>query len=307
MLCDVEARIVTLKDGDLQARFAAGVGMVGFSLTHRGAELLGQRGGLDAYVRRGSTFGLPLLHPWANRLGGYAFEVAGREVVLDADSPLTRTEEHGLPIHGLLAASPDWEVVDERPAAVRARVVPGDEVLRQFPFPHAVEVEARLDGGALHVATTLEPLDGAAVPVAFGWHPYLVVPQAVREDWLLGLPGHTHLELDDRGLPTGASTRREASTEPLGGRVLDDLLTDLDDPRLTLAGGYRRITLELGEGYSHAQLFAPPGQALMALEPMTAPTDALRTGDGLRVVREPFTARFAVGVELLDAPITPAR
>ena len=40
------------------------------SLTHRGEELLGQRGGLPAYRERGATFGIPLLHPWANRLDG---------------------------------------------------------------------------------------------------------------------------------------------------------------------------------------------------------------------------------------------
>ena len=51
------------------------VGMVGRSLRHRGEEMLGQRGGLEAYAARGSSFGLPLLHPWANRLDGKCVEV----------------------------------------------------------------------------------------------------------------------------------------------------------------------------------------------------------------------------------------
>ena len=60
--------------------------MVGCSLRHRGEELLGQRGGLGTYVAERGTMGIPLLYPWANRLGRERFEVAGREVVLDSPS-----------------------------------------------------------------------------------------------------------------------------------------------------------------------------------------------------------------------------
>ena len=48
-------------------------GMVGCSLRHRGEELLGQRGGLRTYVAERSTMGIPLLHPWANRVAENIF------------------------------------------------------------------------------------------------------------------------------------------------------------------------------------------------------------------------------------------
>ena len=69
---------VTLKAGDLEATFAPGAGMIGTSLRHRGDELLEQRDGLDAYVKSAKTFGIPLLHPWANRLDGPRYSVAGK-------------------------------------------------------------------------------------------------------------------------------------------------------------------------------------------------------------------------------------
>ena len=94
-------RLVRLRSGELEAAFAPEAGMVGCSLTHRGDELLGQRKGLEEYARSGSTFGIPFLHPWANRLSGFGYAVGGQEVALDRDSPLLRVEEHGLPIHGL--------------------------------------------------------------------------------------------------------------------------------------------------------------------------------------------------------------
>ena len=96
-------RLVRLRSGggELEAAFAPDAGLVGCSLTHRGEELLAQRKGLAEYARSGSTFGIPFLHPWANRLAGFSYAVAGQEVELDPDSELLRIEEHGLPIHGV--------------------------------------------------------------------------------------------------------------------------------------------------------------------------------------------------------------
>ena len=102
-----DLRIVELAapGGDLVAQFAVGAGMVGCSLRHRGEELLGIGGGLPAYLDDGAVFGIPLLYPWANRLGGWSYEAAGRAVELDRASPLLHGEEHCLPIHGALAAT----------------------------------------------------------------------------------------------------------------------------------------------------------------------------------------------------------
>src|SRR5947208_2701721 len=108
-------------ESELEATYAPGIGMIGCSLLHAGDELLGQRSGLARYEATGSTMGIPLLHPWANRLSQLSYAAAGRRVDLDPDSPLVRKDPNGLPIHGLVAASPHWEVIgaDADPIAAR--------------------------------------------------------------------------------------------------------------------------------------------------------------------------------------------
>src|SRR5215208_7254760 len=88
---------------DLRVAFAPSAGMVGYSLTHRGDELLGLRGGLSAYRERGSSFGIPLLHPWANRLAGTTYTAGGRRVELDPQRSPMHLDPNGLPIDGVLA------------------------------------------------------------------------------------------------------------------------------------------------------------------------------------------------------------
>ena len=291
--------MIDLRAGDLEAAYVPDAGMVCASLRHAGAELLGQRGGLGAYRERGSTFGIPLLHPWANRLSAFEVELLGRRMRL-AGSPLVRTEEHGLPIHGLLAASPRWRVLEHAAERVRAALrFDGPELLDAFPFPHVIELDARLAPDALTVRTTVSATGDVAVPVAFGYHPYVALLGIPREQWEVNLPVRRRLLLDGRGLPTGDTEPVEPYRGRIGDRSWDDCFDELvpGEP-FAVAGGGRRVEVAFGEGYPVAQVFAPPGKELICFEPMTAPTNALVSGDGLRTVAPgaSSTAQFSVRV-----------
>jgi aldose 1-epimerase len=72
-----------------------------------------------------------------------------------------------------------------------------------------------------------------------------------------------------------------------------------------IAGNGRRITVEFVEGYRCAQVFAPRDKDYIAIEPMTAPANALVSGRGLRLVKpgELFRAAFYVNVQEMVRPI----
>jgi galactose mutarotase-like enzyme len=264
--------------------------MVGCSLRVDGQEFLGQRGGLDKYRRTGSTFGIPLLHPWANRLD--------RTI----DSPYARQDPNGLAIHGLLNGWPRWDVRHRDAQAMTAAFDFGahDELLALFPYPHALEVGVRVDGQSLEVVTRVRATGQVAVPIAFGWHPYVQIPGVPREEWEVTLPVRSRIVSDDRQIPTG---RMQTVDYPmpmrLGDRAFDDGYADVEDgARFAVAGGGHRVEVEFVSGYPYAQVYAPPGDDLICFEPMTAPTNALETGEGLREAApgEPFEAVFRIHV-----------
>lgn len=288
---------VTLSSGVLEVTFLPSVGMLGTSLRHRDDELLALPGGVEGY-RAGDVTGLPLLAPWANRLGARRYAVGG--VVVDLQGLALHTDEQGLPIHGTMTAQEGWTVSEAGPRSLRSRFDFGarPDLLASFPFPHEILVDAQVDGATLTVATTVGPTTGRAVPVAFGYHPYLRLPGLARHDVRLGLPARRRFVLDHRGLPTGATRVEHPEDDPVGTRVLDDLYELGDDRQLSLAGGGRRLVLTLEEGYSYAQVFAPPGAGFVCLEPMTAPVNALVDG-GYAVARPGgrYTARFSIRLE----------
>jgi aldose 1-epimerase len=301
LLRDASAR--TLVAGDLEAVFLPHRGMLGASLRHRGEELLGRVDDLDAAAAKGSTVGIPLLYPWANRLAGPRYVYAGHEVVLDTASPLLHLDEHGLPIHGVPWARLSWEVTEATATRLGARLAwTQEELLAIFPFPHHVELAVNLQAGGLTVQTTVVASGGEAVPVSFGFHPYLVLPGRPRAQWQLSLPPMQKYVLDARGLPTGARTSFSGFDGPLGAQSFDDgfSLTEAT-ATFSLRGPDRRLAVALLSGYACAQVFAPKDKAFVALEPMTARTAALSEGRGLPSV-EPggrFSAAFRIAVDWL--------
>jgi aldose 1-epimerase len=277
--------LATRQGGGIEAAFVPDAGMVGCSLRHRGEELLGQRRGVRAYIAERSTMGIPLLHPWANRLAQRRFSVAGREVDLDSDALPLSLDPNGLPIHGLLAGASGWHVERHEPVGDGALLAASfdfsshDELMAAFPFPHRLLFEATLAGTSLTIATTIRATGDATVPISFGYHPYFRLPGIDRSDWEIEIPVRERLRLDRQMLPTGELEAAPVPAGRLGSRTFDDAFAaPADAAPLVLAGGRRRIEVSFVAGYPYVQAYAPADDDVVALEPMTAPTNALVVG-----------------------------
>jgi aldose 1-epimerase len=294
--------------GDLEAVFLPGRGMIGASLRDRGAELLRRVVDLETMAAEGRAAGMPLLHPWANRLAEFGYRAAGRPVALDPSSPLLHRDDNGLPIHGVPWSRLAWEVTHARRDGLAARLEwARDEHLAVFPFRHRLEMAVTLRPEGLTWETTLVAGPEGPVPASFGFHPYFGLPGLPRARWRLRLPPMTRLALDRYQIPTGAEEPFPGLDAELGSLDFDDGFA-LRDPMtsFSIEGAGRRITVECLEGFGYAQVFAPKGHEYVALEPMTAPTNALVSGRGLRLVPPGgrLRATFRVGVTALDTTNT---
>lgn len=295
---------VTLAAGPLEATFVPGLGMVGASLRQAGVELLDRRAGLRAYRDMGAVMGMPLLHPWANRLARDELLLGGKRVRLPG-APSVWRDEHGLPIHGLLGAHPGWSVheadADGHAASLVARLdfAADAQLTAVFPFPHELVVEATLSARSLRIATTVWATGAVPVPIAFGYHPYFKIPRVARGDWHVHLPARRHLELDERAIPTGRGSWERALDFRLADAGFDDGYDSIEAGAVfAVAGVGREIRVTFDAGFPAAQVFSPPGAPFICFEPMTAPTNALCSGVGLRHVApgDAFTAAFTIGV-----------
>jgi aldose 1-epimerase len=150
-------------------------------------------------------------------------------------------------------------------------------------------------------------------PYGNGAHPYLTLGAASVDEYELQLPAAVRVVTDERGIPAG----REAvdgtvydfrRPRALAGARLDDAFTalvrDADERawvRLTDSSG-GRLSLWAGPDYPYLQVFT--GDTLdpskrrtgLAVEPMTCPPDAFRSGESLVVLAPGESVSTAWGI-----------
>jgi aldose 1-epimerase len=174
------------------------------------------------------------------------------------------------------------------------------DLLAVFPFRHRVELGATLCPESLTLATTVVASFESPVPGSFGFHPYFGFPEPSRSKWRLELPVMRKLVVDERGIPIGEEEPFDGFDAELGENSFDDGFA-LPEEQMTfsVAGSTGRVSVDLLEGYRYAQVFAPKDKDYVALEPMTAPTNALTSGRGLPFVRpsKRFRAAFRICIE----------
>lgn len=215
------------------------------------------------------------------------YSIAGVEVDV-AGTPGMPRDGNGYPIHGLVAGSRGWEVTEfsaDHNGATLAAALTCDAhrmEFQAFPFPHLLAVRVHRHGREVSITTTITPTGRRPVPVDFGWYPYFVIPNQPQAQWKMSLPLTERAEFDAPNLPAGEAAGCEWEDCELGGRVVDDLFVNVEPGTVVgLAGGEHVLQLEYQDGYPYSVIFAPAEDDVVAIEPMTAPTD-------------PFGGRFAV-------------
>ena len=256
-----------LAAGDLRASFVPAAGMIGYSLTHRGEELLVQRGGLGRLARHAasrSACRCCTRGPTGCATG--ATPPPGARCTIDRTRGIVRADEHGLPIHGALAAAEDWDVIDAGADADAAWLTAAldygrrDDRLAVFPFPHTLELELRLEGDALAVTTTVAADRRRRGPARVRLASVAVASRRAARRVGARAAGSAPRSRSTPATCRPASGRmRGAEREPLGDRVLDDHFAVAEDAHFAVAGGGREIAVEWAGGYRFAQVFAPDG------------------------------------------------
>lgn len=230
-----------------------------------------------------------VLVPWPNRIRDGRWSHDGVDHQLAITEPAL-----GNAIHGLLRYTEYRVVAQERDSVtLEATIFP------QLGYPYLVgtAVHYELVSDGLRVTHRLENLGAEAAPVAIGTHPYLKIGGVPTAELALRLDAASHIEVDERKLPTGEvpvdGTQWDLrGGRPLGELGLDDAFGELSADEdgivehvLTAPDG-RSVAVWAEHEFAYVQVFTTdrfPGEELaVAIEPMTAPAEAFNSGRGLR-------------------------
>ena len=232
-----------------------------------------------------------VLAPWPNRISDGRYDFGCERHQLALNEPDRRSALHGL------VAFADWRVVDRSDAHVtlahRSWPQPG------YPFQLDLEMSYTLSAEGLTWRLTATNGGAQAAPYGCSIHPYFVAGDGRVDEWELELPAREYLDVDEKLLRPREIQSVEGSTfdfrtpRTIGGIQIDNAFTGLtfDDSGYAVA----RLRHQTGNGIAlrwdrscpwvqvHTADRPEPDldRVALAIEPMTCPPDAFRTGTDL--------------------------
>ncbi len=233
---------------------------------------------IDDFLSRPTSYGIPILFPFPNRIRDGAFTFQGEAYRVNP------------PRHGFVRDKA-WTVIDAASSAsdgawLRCRFDArehAEAILGQFPFPFVLEMTYRLRDGRLGIHLTATNTGERAMPVGYGLHPYFRRPARGA----IQVPANTRWELAD-SLPTGNLLELDEAYDlrqprDLSGLVLDDIYSGLTTNAAAMTV-CRLVDSERGtetavefsaRQFPFVVVYTPPApRQAICIEPNTCPTDA---------------------------------
>jgi aldose 1-epimerase len=221
-----------------------------------------------------------LLTPWVNRVrnGNYSFK--GKNYQLPINEPAL-----GNAIHGLLARAPFTLIQQSDSSVTLEHAYKGEEP--NYPFPFTFRYCYTLTNeSALEITFEAQNTGTNPMPFACGWHPYFSFPNTTAADLTIKFHPISRFLSDSQMIPLKEENlqgqnefifSQEKVDHVFRLEPLEQHLTEFIDHKHN-----RSLIIEQSSvQFPFLVVFQPEGYNSVAIEPMTANTDAFNTGDGL--------------------------
>jgi len=234
--------------------------------------------GFDDFLKKPTSYGIPILFPFPNRIKDGKFHFGDKCYTVDPSR------------HGFVRDK-HWNVdstgaSDDQGAWIKSSLEAAQypkEILDQFPFEFRIEVTYRLKNSTLEMETVVRNTGNEVMPLGFGIHPYFTRPARGS----IQIPALKRWELTDY-IPTGKildvmeryDLRRPRDLSTLGD--MDDVFTEPSvDPdgfvRCKLNNHDKQVQMVIevdSADFHEVAVYTPSDRQAICIEPYSCPTDA---------------------------------
>lgn len=172
-----------------------------------------------------------------------------------------------------------------------------------YPFDLAISLRYTLTRFTFSFEIAVRNTGSSAAPLSFGWHPYFTLGARI-DSLVLQMDSEGYVPVDDSLNPTGkieSVTGTEVDfrrPRRIGSQTVDLALTAPSDGTVRLSSQDHSLTMELlGQTFAFVQLFSHPARRAIAIEPITAGTNAFNIpGLGLQILEPGATSSGGVRI-----------
>jgi aldose 1-epimerase len=220
-----------------------------------------------------------ILFPFANRINKGKYEFEGKEYVLDCNEPGRENAIHGFVFNKEFKMEESQQ--DEDFSSIKISYTE-DNPPKGFPFNYRIEFTYTLNEKALTLKVEVKNIGNESFPFNLGWHPYFCVSDF--ETSSLSFDSHQQVEFDEDLITQGINETLIPNPYGLKGKALDDCFV-LNNKRVEFHTEAYKVSIEGGEKSTYLQIYAPPGEHRLAVEPMTGISDSFNHKIGLYVLK----------------------
>ncbi len=240
------------------------------------------------------------LFPWGNRIknGQYTFEGTAYQL------PINEVPRQNA-LHGFVYYAP-FQVITAEATANEAILTLGYTYKGGYfgyPFPFQLSIQHTLSAQGLTLTYTIENTGESNMPVSLGWHPYFSIEGESKSDWTIAFPSTHQYLLDEQMCPIDRFEQNYATGVDLATVSLDAVFAVTQQPTVeaVLSSKKQDIAIHLwqeaaSEQFNYTIVYTPDSGQCVAIEPMTAPTNAFNSTESLWTIPVAGSKSIACGV-----------
>ncbi|MFO7731801.1 MAG: hypothetical protein R6V86_13680 [Spirochaetia bacterium] len=244
-----------------------------------------------------------ILFPFDDRVHAGRYRFDGETYQLPINDPDGQDA-----LHGFLYAQKLELALSEARQECATAVLEGEVAAKPgYPFRLHIRLQYTLDSKGFRLEVQIENTGTAAAPYSVGWHPYFRLTEGNADRLKLMIPADRFIETDEKLIPSGRFLPVDGSRVDfrrpgvIGSRELDHGFLN-PAGYMECSDENTKISVEQSQLFAYSQVFVPPTRSSVALEPISAATDAFNKPDlGLRVLQpgEREEGRIAVRLRKL--------
>lgn len=225
-----------------------------------------------------NTYASSILFPFANRIKDGAYVYNGESYQLEANQ-----KEENNALHGLIY-NKSFKVVDteinESFALVKLEYIE-TQYSKGFPYTYAIQLEYKFYKDELSLKVLIKNTDSKAFPYTLGWHPYFLSSDLNSSS--LKFDSNKKLIIGERNITSGVEDIKSISVFDLKDKQLDDCWI-LNSNEIQFVTPEYNLKMTSSSENNFLQVYTPPKENTIAIEPTTGVSDSFNNKIGLAVL-----------------------
>lgn len=220
-----------------------------------------------------------ILFPFVNRIKEGQYDFAGQSYQLESNEPSSNNAIHGL----IFDKTFDIEDTQEKPDFAQVKLSYTEKhPPKGFPFKYKIDLTYTLTEASLSLKLKVENIDNTPFLFNVGWHPYFCVGNFDTD--FLSFKTDKQVIFNDQMIALGTAKALIANPYSLKNKTLDDCFV-LSDKAVEFYTDHYKATITGRPKSDFLQIYAPPGEKRLAIEPMTGISDSFNHKKGIQVIK----------------------